>query len=275
MRTLVLTNHKGGCAKTTTAMNLAVVLATEGHRVLAIDLDPQGNLSVALGADLEELETTQRTSLRMMLDRNGDYKEYLTKARHRLDLIPACLDFDGQYMLEGQPVSRDLMLKDKLNAAQFAYDYCIVDTPPSLNSLTLNALSMSDMTIIPIESSLFALVGLNSLLTMIGRVRRAHAQEMIIMALSTMHVPRQNHDKDVRSIVIKRFTPENVFEATIPRSVAVSQAITNRLSVYESDSASPAAISFLNLAKEIEHIFSEESVPDISTTIQPQSRSIN
>ncbi len=175
MKTIVLANHKGGCAKTTTALNLAIVLAKQGSRVLSVDLDPQGNLSVALGADLQELESTRCTSHRMMLDTKGDIAAYLMRARPRLDLIPSCLDHDAETLIEGQPVSRDLLLKNRLSSVRSGYDYCVIDTPPSLRAPTLNALAMSDMTIIPIESSMFALVGLTQLMRMVSAVRRAHA----------------------------------------------------------------------------------------------------
>lgn len=101
MKTIVIANHKGGCAKTTTALNLAVVLANQGSRVLAVDLDPQGNLSVACGADLQELESTRCTSHRLMLDARGDIAAYRMRARPRLDLIPACLDHDAETLIEG------------------------------------------------------------------------------------------------------------------------------------------------------------------------------
>lgn len=139
MKTIVIANHKGGCAKTTTALNLTVVLASQGARVLAVDLDPQGNLSVALGADLQELESTRCTAHRMMLDQRGDVPAYLTRARPRLDLIPSCLDHDAETLIEGQPVSRDLLLKTKLTSVRSGYDYYVIDTPPSLRAPTLNA----------------------------------------------------------------------------------------------------------------------------------------
>ena len=262
MKTIVFANHKGGCAKTTTCMNLAVVLASEGARVLVVDLDPQGNLSVALGADLEELEETQRTSLRMMLDRKGEYKEFVIPVRNRLDLIPACLDHDAETLLEGQPVSRDVLLKKKLESADDAYDYCVIDTPPALRSPTLNALAMSDLTIIPIETSLFALVGLTQLLRMIALASQDHSPNMIIMGLSTMYVGRQNADKTIRGNIIKKLKG-NVFETTIPRSVAISQAVITYKSVYETDPTSTAAFAFFELAQEIRSLLAdgqEESI---------------
>lgn len=259
MKTIVLANHKGGCAKTTTALNLAIVLAKQGSRVLAVDLDPQGNLSVALGADLQELESTRCTAHRMMLDTKGDIAAYLMRARPRLDLIPSCLDHDAETLIEGQPVSRDLLLKNRLSSVRSGYDYCVIDTPPSLRAPTLNALAMSDMTVIPIESSMFALVGLTQLMRMVAAVRRAHAPKMIIMGLSTMHVARQTVDKEVRSQMEAIFKT-NVFDTRIPRAAAVNAATGMGRSVFETDIASPAALAFFNLANEVRERFDDEKV---------------
>ncbi|MBC7930258.1 MAG: AAA family ATPase, partial [Rubrivivax sp.] len=99
MKTIVLANHKGGCAKTTTALNVAVTLANTGARVLAVDLDFQGNLSASLGVDLQEIEENRRTTHRLMLDERGDFSSYLLNVRPRLDILPACLDSDAEALL--------------------------------------------------------------------------------------------------------------------------------------------------------------------------------
>lgn len=259
MKTIVLSNHKGGCAKTTTALNLSVVLASQGARVLAVDLDPQGNLSVALSADLQELESTRCTSHRLMLDARGDVAAYLMRARPRLDLIPACLDFDAETLIEGQPVNRDLLLKSKLATVRTGYDYCVIDTPPSLRAPTLNALAMSDITIIPVESSLFATVGLTQLMRMISAVRKSHAPRMIIMGLSTLFVARQTVDKEVRA-QMEAFFKTNIFETRIPRAAAINAATMAGRSVYEADLASPAALAFFNLANEVRERLGDEEI---------------
>jgi chromosome partitioning protein len=259
MKTIVLANHKGGCAKTTTALNLAIVMATQGARVLAVDLDPQGNLSVALGADLQELESTRCTSHRMMIDSRGDVAAYLMRARPKLDLVPACLDHDAETLIEGQPVSRDLLLKNKLLSARGGYDYCVIDTPPALRAPTLNALAMSDMTIIPVESSNFALVGLGQVMRMVVAVRKAHSPKMIIMGLSTKYKARQTVDREVRA-QMEGFFKSNIFETWIPDAAAVNQATGIGKSIYETNIASPAALAFFNLANEIRERFGDEKV---------------
>ncbi|HEY0320534.1 MAG TPA: ParA family protein [Pyrinomonadaceae bacterium] len=258
MKTIALANHKGGCAKTTTALNVAAALATTGSRVLAVDLDPQGNLSASLGADLQEMETNHRTSHRLMLDERGDFSDYIIKSKPRLDLLPACLDADAEALLDGQAVSRELLLKQKLSPAQAAYDYCVIDTPPSLRVPTLNALAMSDLTIVPIESSMFALLGLGQLLRTVAKVRRAHAPDMMVMALSTLYTARQNLDKNIRSKVLEKFTEDFVFNTTIPRAVAVGEATATLQAVVETSPESAGAFAFRKLVSEIREVMGDE-----------------
>ncbi|HEV7860010.1 MAG TPA: ParA family protein [Pyrinomonadaceae bacterium] len=260
MKTIVIANHKGGVGKTTIALNLAVILASESARVLAIDLDPQGNLSDALNVDLRKLEATRATAHRLMLDRDGDYGAYIHRARPFLDLIPTCLDYDADKLLEGEAVSRELLLRKRLIRARDGYDYCVIDTPPSLRVATLNALAMSDLTIIPIDTSKYALLGLTHLLRLIGNLMDEHAPDMQIMALSTMFVERQKADKEVRNLVIQRFKPSNVFKATIPRATAINQAAMANQSVWETDPLSPGAAAFYSFAQEVKEVLTDEEV---------------
>jgi chromosome partitioning protein len=265
MKTIVLANHKGGCSKTTCALNIAVALAFTGSRVLAVDLDQQGNLSAALGADLQDLEDSHLTSHRLMIDERGDFSQYVIRSRPRLDLLPSCLDADAEALLDGQTVSRELLLKQKLAPARPSYDYCVMDTPPSLRVPTLNALAMSDLTIVPVESSMFALLGLGQLLRTISKVRRAHAPDMQLMALSTMYTSRQNLDKEIREKVLEKFTEDFVFRTTIPRAVAVGQATATLQAVVESASESAPAFAFRKLVSEIYEVLNDEQEAQTAT----------
>lgn len=258
MKTITIANHKGGCAKTTTALNLVVAFASKGKRVLAIDLDVQGNFSAALGADLEELEQSRKTVHRLMLDPTADYSQYLISSRPRLDLLPASLDSDVLPTLDAQAVSRELRLRDKLLPAQDHYDYCIIDTPPALNVPTLNGLVVADVVIIPVESSLFALLGLTQLLRVIAQVRQAHAPDQFVMALSTIHAARQNLDKKVRERVIERFTEEFVFDTVIPRAVSVGEATAGLQAIVEAEPTNPATFAFYKLMGEIRELLGDE-----------------
>jgi chromosome partitioning protein len=258
MKIIVLANHKGGCSKTTCALNIAVTLAATGSKVLAIDLDQQGNLSAALGADLQDIEESRLTSHRLMIDERGDFSHYVIPCRPRLDLLPSCLDADAEALLDGQAVSRELLLKQKLAPARPSYDYAVIDTPPSLRIPTLNALAMSDLTIVPIESSMFALLGLGQLLRTISKVRRAHAVDMQLMALSTMYTSRQNLDKEIREKVMEKFTEDFVFRTTIPRAVAVGQATATLQAVVESSPESAASFAFRKLVTEVQEVLNDE-----------------
>ncbi len=259
MKTIVLANHKGGCAKTTTAFNIAVALASGGARVLVVDLDQQGNLSAAFGVDLEELEETRRTTLRLMLNDQGDFSEYATRVRPRLDLIPCSLDDDAEAIITASD-SRELLLKDRLDPARPHYDYCVVDTPPSLGIPTLNALALSDLTIVPIDTGLFALLGIKQLLRKVTRISRKFSPDMQVMALSTKFTARQKLDREVRERVIARFGEDYVLETTIPRLVAVEESTAMLKSVGEAHPESPASFAFRKLVKEIREVLGDEEV---------------
>lgn len=258
MKTIAIANHKGGCGKTTTALNLAVALAAKGSRVLAVDLDFQGNLSDSMGCDLRELVGTRRTVHRLLLEPGADYSQYIEQVRPRLDLLPAALDTDAATLLEALGVFRELRLKNKLQPAQKHYDYCVVDTPPALNTPTLNGLVAADLVIIPIETSRFALVGLTQLLATVHEVRQAHAPSQHVMALSTIHSARQVLDREVRAQVFDMFTDEFVFQSVIPRHVAVGEATAARKAVIEVNTTSPATLAFHQLVKEIKEILGDD-----------------
>lgn len=260
MKTITIANHKGGVAKTTTALNVAVLLSQQGLRVLACDLDPQGNLSLALGADLQNLEESYRTSHRLMLSERDDFSEYTQQVRPRLSLLPACLDSDAEAMLLSQRVAGELLLKQKLAPAQRLFDFCVIDTPPSLQTPTLNALAMADLVVIPIETSIFALHGISQLLRTIAQVRRIHAPHQLVMALSTLHNARQKLDRDVREQVLARFGSEFVFSTTIPRLVAVGEATAQKQAVVEMQPESGAAFAFRKLVTEAQQVLIEEGL---------------
>jgi chromosome partitioning protein len=197
-----------------------------------------------------------------MLSDGEDYSDYLQQARARLRFLPACLDHDAESMLLSQRVAGELLLKQKLAPAQGEFDFCVIDTPPSLQTPTLNALAMSDLVIIPIETSMFALHGISQLLKTIGRVRRIHAPQQIIMALSTLHSARQKLDRDVREQVVKTFGEEFVFQTSIPRLVAVGEATAQLQAVVESQPDSSATFAFHKLVKEVFDVLIEEGLLD-------------
>jgi chromosome partitioning protein len=269
MKTIVFSNHKGGAAKTTTAFNVAVILAAQGSNVLAVDLDPQGNLSIAFGANLEELEINRRTSHRMMLETNTDISNYLLRARPRLDYIPSCVDFDAKALIETYNISRDLLLRNRMAEVERAYDYCVIDTAPNLDGPTINALAMSDMTIIPVDSSHFALVGLRQMLKTLTAVRRAYVPKMMFMGLSTKYKPRGIVDRNIRE-QLQTIFKTNLFDTYIPDAAAVEKATAIGKSVFETEIQSSASMAFFSLTNEIRERFNHEKVgPEFITREAP------
>ena len=251
MKTIVFSNHKGGVAKTTCAFNTAVVLAKKGYRVLAVDIDQQGNFSDSCGVDLEELEITQNNSLRLILNENADYTEFKREVRPRFDVIPCSLDDDAETLISGLSVSRELRLKRKLMQARNSYDFCIVDTPPSLGIVTVNALAVADITIVPISPSRYALLGIKQLLRKISQVSQDHAPDMVVMALMTRFHERQNFDKEVREAVLGRFGESLVFSATIPKAVAIEEATAVKQGIIEADDTAFASLAFRKFTNEL------------------------
>ena len=152
-----LTNAKGGCGKTTVALNLAICFAKEGFRTLAIDLDQQGNLSAGLGVDLNQLRLTAH---RLLVSERGDMESYWIDVRPRLKLLPNSIDIEDDDLLEAKKVNRELLLRRQLKPVRREFDVIVIDTPPAMRAATVNALVVADSVIIPIDSSSFALLGM-------------------------------------------------------------------------------------------------------------------
>ena len=256
MLKICFANNKGGCAKTTVSLNVAIALARQGAKVLAVDLDPQGNLSATLGADLGELVQTRKTAYRLMLDDRGDFSEYIMSGRPRLDVIPQCIDDAGETLVENVSLGRELMLRERLAAAENQYDFCILDTPPRMKAPTLNALALADLVVVPIDSGLYSLIGLRELLGNIGRVRRMHAPNQKVLALLSKYTATFKLDKEVRKTVIDFFTPAMVFNATIPNATGVGVATSNFQAIVESEPESAAGFAYLQLVREIREVLS-------------------
>jgi chromosome partitioning protein len=193
-----LTNAKGGCGKTTVALNLAVCFARAGNRTLAIDLDQQGNLSAGLGVDLNKLKLTAH---RLLINEVPEMRRYLVEIRPQLHLLPNSIDIEADDLLEAKKVNRELLLRRQLKPVLSDFDVVVIDTPPAMRAATVNALVVADSVIIPIDSSSFALLGMNQLLKTIAALSEAHNPSLKINVLTTMFNKRQNLDKIIRQQV--------------------------------------------------------------------------
>lgn len=267
MKTIVFTNHKGGVAKTTCAFNTAVCLSKKGYRVLGIDLDQQGNFSDSCGINLEELEQSQMNTLRLILADNSKASDFVVKTRPNFDVIPCSLDDDAETLLTGLTISRELRLRKKCIGLQKHYDFCIIDTPPNLNIATINALAVSDLTIVPILPSRYALLGIKQVLRKISQVQADHSPNMLVMALMTRFIERQSFDKLVREQVIKRFTESLVFSTSIPKAVAIEEASATQESILEADETSGAAFAFIKFTNELLEVLGETGERQKETTV--------
>ncbi|MFN8009446.1 MAG: ParA family protein [Terriglobia bacterium] len=243
-----LANAKGGCGKSTVALNLAICCARAGYRTLAVDLDQQGNLSAALGTDLNNLSLTTH---RLLVEEQAEIEKFLIEVRPRLKLLPNTIDIDADDLLEAKKVNRELILHRKLKPVRRDFDVVIIDTPPAMRSATLNGLAVADVVIIPIDSSYFALLGLNQLLQVVAAIREAHKPDMVIRALTTMFNRRQNLDKEIRKRVEQFFGPELVLETVIHKNVGIAEAAALQKSVVEYSPIASGTFDFTKLTQEL------------------------
>jgi chromosome partitioning protein len=254
MKVIALANNKGGCGKTTVTLNIVTGLAQQGARVLAIDLDSQGNLSAALGVDLLDLYESRLTAYRFLRDDGTNLQRYFVQPRPNLTLLPNCIDSDAETLLDGHSVTRELLLTERLTPLSEQFDYVVIDTPPRLAAATLNALALADLAIVPIDSSMFALLGLSQLLPVIARIRKAHKSDMLVMALMSNFTQRQTFDQSVYESVIGTFTADNVFNVTIPHAVNIGESTSLYQSVIEAAPKSASGKAYLELLREIQEV---------------------
>lgn len=247
-RIIAVANQKGGVGKTTTAINLAASLAYVGNnRVLLIDADPQGNSTSGLGARGQHRRTLYHALVM------GDPLEHavVSTALETLKLIPAERNLAGAEIELVELDRREYRLKGLLEAERENYDYIIIDCPPSLGLLTLNALTAADSVLVPIQCEYFALEGVSELWDTLVRIRRSLNPSLAVEGfLLTMFDERTNLSNQVMAD-LRDFLGTQVFETTIPRNVRLAEAPSHGKPILLYDMKCRGADSYLNLAKEV------------------------
>lgn len=249
-RIIAVTNQKGGVGKTTTAVNLSASLAAAEKKTLLVDMDPQGNACSGLGLDKDNLETTVYQAL---LGDELASDVILRSALKHLDVLPANTDLTGAEIELVSMMAREIRLKNLLDPLREAYDYIIIDCPPSLGLLTVNALTAADSVLVPLQCEFYAMEGLTQLMNTVGLIQQQLNPALQIHGiLLTMYDSRNNLSRQVQDEIRSHFS-DKVFQVVIPRNVRLSEAPSHGLPALLYDAGSRGALAYLDLAKEIIH----------------------
>jgi chromosome partitioning protein len=247
-RVLALANQKGGVGKTTTAINLGTALAAIGETVLIIDLDPQGNASTGLGIDRK----SRRSSTYHVMMGEASLKDVALKTViPNLSVAPSTMDLLGVELEIAAFSDRALRLKPAIQALGEAYSYVLIDCPPSLNLITINALAASDAVLVPLQCEFFALEGLSQLIKTVDQVRHNLNPRLTIQGIVlTMFDPRNNLSTQVMADV-RGFMGDKVYQTVIPRNVRVSEAPSYGKPALLYDLKCAGSQAYLKLASEV------------------------
>ena len=254
-KVICIANSKGGVGKTTTAINLSAALALEGRRVLAIDADPQGDLSVSFGyKNQDQLEITLASKLANVIQDNELYPyEGILKTGEGVDLLPSNLELASMDMNLINVMCRESTLKTYIDIVKGQYDYVVIDCMPSLGMITLNALTASDSVIIPVQAQYLPAKGMTDLLQTINRVqRRLNPDLKVEGVLLTLVDGRTNMAKETASAIRDTFGSHlRIFNASIPMGVKAAEASAEGMSILKYAPSSPVAEAYRDFSKEV------------------------
>ena len=245
---IAVANQKGGVGKTTTSINLGASLAAAKRRVLLVDLDPQGNATMGSGVDKRNVE---RSSYEVLMGESSVEQVVVAVEHSSYSLLPANADLTGAEVALLEEIGREMRLRQALKPVRDGYDYLIIDCPPSLNMLTVNALVAADSVMIPMQCEYYALEGLSALLETVEKIRSLLNPNLRVEGLlRTMYDPRNNLSTQVSQQLVKHFG-NKVYSTVIPRNVRLAEAPSHGLPALLYDRNSSGALAYLALAGEI------------------------
>lgn len=247
-RIIAITNQKGGVGKTTTAINLSACLAEAGQRVLAVDFDPQGNTTSGLGVEKGTVETTV---YELLMGECSVEQCIMPSVQEQLDVMPSDVDLAGAEIELLDMKDKESILKKNLMLLNNKYDFIIIDCPPSLNLLTINALTAANTVLVPIQCEYYALEGLSQVLKTVNLVKKKMNPDLEIEGVVfTMYDSRTNLSLEVVENV-KEHLNENIYKTIIPRNVRLAEAPSYGMPINMYDSRSSGAENYRLLAAEV------------------------
>lgn len=252
---MTVVNQKGGTGKTTTCENLGIGLAREGKRVLLIDTDPQGSLTIALGHSRPDDLPVTLTDLmaKVMQDQPLSPKEGILQHEEGVELVPANITLSGLEVSLVNAMSRETVLKQYLETVKGSYDFILLDCMPSLGMLTVNALAASDQVLIPVQANYLSAKGLEQLLQTVNKVKRQINPKLRIEGiLLTMVDYRTNFAKEISTLIRDTYGERlKVYDADIPRSVRAAEISAEGVSIFKHDPGGKVAEAYQSLTKEV------------------------